>query len=142
MVLLLPIFMFFFFGFVKIFALLVLVQKIEVAAFYAGRRWQLESHRNVAYEGSFDDRRLRPDIEKKVKESLGCNIPSIRGFLGLACNRIKVTVQRTQVWNIVRLRVPVLPWNIPLMKFKFKDFVVIKYVPNRDRPIGFNLPGL
>ncbi len=28
------------------------------------------------------------------------------------------------------------------MKFKFRPFVVTKYVPNRDRPIGFNLPGI
>jgi len=64
-VLLLPLFMFFLFAFSKIFAVLVLVQKMEIASYYAARRWQLESHRNVSFE-SFDDNSLCPDIESNV----------------------------------------------------------------------------
>jgi len=37
-VLLLPLFMFFLFAFAKVFAMLVLVQKMEVASYYAARR--------------------------------------------------------------------------------------------------------
>jgi hypothetical protein len=40
-VLLLPFFAFFAFAFVKLFALLILAQRIEIASFYAARRWQL-----------------------------------------------------------------------------------------------------
>jgi hypothetical protein len=140
MVLMFPLFMFFLFGFVKIFALLVLVQKIEVAGYYAARRWQLESHRNFRYEASFDDPILKKDIQAKVREYLGCDSRGIRDFLELDCGSIRLEVQRTQVWNIVKLTVPTRRWRIPLMKFKSKDFVVTKYVPNRDRPIGFRLP--
>ena len=54
-VLLFPLFMFFLFAFAKLFALLILVQKLEIASFYAARRWQLESHRKMAYTGPEDD---------------------------------------------------------------------------------------
>ncbi len=134
--------MFFFFGFVKIFALLVLVQKMEIAGFYAAKRWQLESHRNVQYEGS-DDTGLKNDISDKTARYLGCGNPLVENFLDLDCqNRNNmVTIQRAQVWNIVTLRVRVRPWRIPLMRFRFPIFEVVKYVPNRDRPISYNLPG-
>ncbi len=137
-VLLLPLFLFFLFAFSKTFALLVLVQKMEVASYYAARRWQLESHRNVQYEG-WDNDELRPDIEKKVKGYLGFGTIA-EGFLGLA--EATVTVERTQVWNVVTLYVKTKPANIPLWKNDGFEFEVVKYVPNRDRPIAFVLPGL
>ena len=40
-VLLFPIVMFFLFAFAKVFALLILMQKLEIASFNAARRWQL-----------------------------------------------------------------------------------------------------
>lgn len=145
MALLFPIFMFFLFGFVKIFALLVLVQKVEISAYYAARRWQLESHRNVVFggRGKWDERVLKKDIEKKVRDYLGCNKKLVREILGLVCTKkgIRLKIKRAQVWNILTLKVKVLPWRIPLMKFKIPDFEVTKFVPNRDRPIGYNLPG-
>ena len=125
-VLLLPLFMFFLFAFSKVFATLILIQKMEVASFYAARRWQLESHRNVAHE-SFDNGTLCPDIEQKVKEYLG---------------DFDATTKRTQVWNVVTLTVFTNPIDLPTMKTGGYKFEVVKYVPNRDRPIAFVLPGL
>ncbi|MBI3296574.1 MAG: hypothetical protein HYZ75_00305 [Elusimicrobia bacterium] len=143
-VLLLPLFMFFLFAFSKVFALLILVQKMEIASFYAARRWQLESHRNVQYEGSFDSPILCPDIENKVRQYIGFNDPQTRAFLGLQSATI-CPVTRTQVWNVVTLKVTTRPMSIkgfPQLKVPGYNFEVVKYVPNRDRPIAFVLPGL
>lgn len=139
-VLLVPLFMFFLFAFAKTFAVLVLVQKLEIASFYAARRWQLESHRNVSYE-SFDDNQLRFDILKYVDSYLGYGTPQA-SFLELAGTSARLDVQRTQVWNIVTLSVWTRPIKLPYLQFKGHKFEVVKYVPNRDRPIAFVLPGL
>ena len=81
-VLLFPIFMFFLFAFAKVFALLILMQKLEIASFYAARRWQLESHRNASYEG-WDENNLRKmSIEPLVKTYLGYGTPAAK-FLDL-----------------------------------------------------------
>lgn len=139
MVLLLPLFMLFLFVFVKIFALLVLVQKLEVASFYAARRWQLESHRNAAYE-SWDDSALKSDILKRVRRYMGFDNPSVKKFLNL--ERAEIEIQRTQVWQVVTLRVYTRPWRFPGLKDRQGPLKldVVKYVPNRDRPIKQNLP--
>ncbi|MFA6091634.1 MAG: hypothetical protein WCU88_04025 [Elusimicrobiota bacterium] len=144
-VLLLPLFMFFLFAFSKVFAMLVLIQKMEIASYYAARRWQLESHRNVAYE-HFDEGQLCKDIEEKAACYLGfsraeCPNTVIQSFLSL--DSIKLCpIQRTQVWNIVTLTVRTKPINTPVLKFQTPPLEVTKYVPNRDRPIAFVLPGL
>ncbi|TBR21368.1 hypothetical protein EPO15_10480 [bacterium] len=143
-VLLLPLFMFFLFAFSKVFALLILVQKMEIASFYAARRWQLESHRNVQYADGFDENQLCPDIEAKVKNYIGFDDAKTKGFLGLDTARI-CPVQRTQVWNVVTLTVTTRPMGIKGLKalnMPAYKFEVVKYVPNRDRPIAFVLPGL
>jgi hypothetical protein len=145
-VLLLPLFMFFLFAFSKVFALLVLVQKMEVASYYAARRWQLESHRNIAYE-TFDDGQLCQDIEMKAACYLGFargDCPenaAISRFLSLQ-NLKLCPITRTQVWNVVTLTVWTSPVKAPLFKNPGFKFEVTKYVPNRDRPIAFVLPGL
>src|SRR5438552_857981 len=100
----LPIFVFFLFAFAKIFALLILVQKVEIASYYAARRWQLESHRNVEFEGS-DSGALLADITDRVRDYVGYNNASVAKFLDLqnSCRDgsvTGVTVQRTQVWNV------------------------------------------
>jgi hypothetical protein len=147
MALLFPIFVFFILGFAKIFALLVVVQKVELAAYYAARRWQLESHRNIAYEGTFDNRVLIKDIKNKVCGIVGCSescgTRRTSEFLGIRCRGVKVTVNRAQVWNVVEVKVPIRSWRL-LGKTVIKqvDFKITKFVPNRDRPISFNLPGL
>lgn len=139
MVLLLPLFMLFLFVFVKIFALLVLVQKLEVASFYAARRWQLESHRNVAHE-SWDDSALKGDILKRVRRYMGFENSSVKKFLNL--EKAELEIRRTQVWQEVTLKVYTRPWQFPGLKDRQGPLKleVVKYVPNRDRPIKQNLP--
>ena len=145
-VLLVPLFMLFLFLFAKVFALLVLVQKMEIASYYAARRWQLESHRNVAYEGS-DSGALLSDIKRGVNEYLGRAGSRNAKYLDLA-GEADVDVKRTQVWNIVTLTVKTKPLSSPVFKYlNLKNrsgftFTVTKYVPNRDRPIAFQLPGV
>jgi hypothetical protein len=148
-VLLFPIFMFFLFAFAKIFAMLILVQKMEIASYYAARRWQLESHRNVDYE-SDDSGLLRSDIERKASEYLGfCSAARPRcsekflDLVRLTGHGARLSVTRTQVWNIVTLTVQTRPFNIAWM-YRSPGFTFerTKYVPNRDRPIAFVLPGL
>lgn len=168
-VLLFPVFLIIVFVTAKIFALLVLVQKLEIASFYAARRWQLESHLNTS---DFPDDRLQKDIKEKVRGYIGFDNPAVAKFLNL--KDLKLEVQRTQVWNVVTLRVITSPNNIPLLckypkqvvcaepfgvdcmnGYEFmcvepgdhqgaggKELEVIKYVPNRDRPIPFVLPGI
>ena len=143
-VLLLPIFMFFLFAFAKIFAMLILVQKMEIASFYSARRWQLESHRNVEYEPD-DEGGLKSDIEKKVSQYLGFDRGGQEKFLDLVRltgHGARLAVTRTQVWNIVTLTVRTRPIQAGFYKTKGFTFEVTKYVPNRDRPIAFVLPGL
>jgi len=166
-VLLFPVFMIIALMFAKIFALLVLVQKMEIASYYAARKWQLESHRNVSYIKTFDDSVLRDSIVKNVKKYLGFDTPAEK-FLGL--RGVDITVERTQVWNIVTLTVetrPVVGKELQKLLCAYPseivcaqpygrdcqvgyDFVcnkgttldVVRYVPNRDRPIKYDLPGL
>jgi len=163
-VLLFPIFMIIVFVTAKMFALLVLVQKMEVASYYAARRWQLESHLNSEYAAGWDMYFLKQDIEKKVKGYLGFETASTRSFLNL--RSLKLDVVRTQVWNVVTLTVETAPAGIKILCIHPKQAVcgrpygaacvagydylcsggkrleVVKYVPNRDRPIQFVLPGL
>ena len=155
-VLLFPIFMFFLFAFAKVFALLILMQKLEIASFYAARRWQLESHRNASYEswdGAADGAcggTLCADINQKVLTYLGYGTPAAK-FLDLIdscrpsdnCPRKPgVKVERTQVWNVVTVTACTRGLEMPL--YKTTGYVVCstKYVPNRDRPIAFVLPGV
>jgi hypothetical protein len=51
-------------------------------------------------------------------------------------------ITRTQVWNVVTLTVWTKPVTVPLFHNQGYKFEVTKYVPNRDRPIAFVLPGL
>lgn len=153
-VLLVPLFMMFLFLFAKIFSLLVLVQKMEIASYYAARRWQLESHRNVQFAADDGDGGcggLCSDILKRVNQYLGfgtanakyLDLDKCKGNSG-ACLEIK----RTQVWNIVTLTVRTKPLTNPIFQYlgaqnrKGFEFSVTKYVPNRDRPIAFVLPGI
>ncbi|OGS13828.1 MAG: hypothetical protein A2234_11355 [Elusimicrobia bacterium RIFOXYA2_FULL_58_8] len=169
MVLLFPVFLIIVFVTAKIFALLVLVQKLEIASFYAARRWQLESHLN---SNDYPDDALKKDIEEKVSGYMGFDNPAVAKFLNLKA--LKLEVQRTQVWNVITLRITTSPQNIPLLckypkqvvcaqpygqdcmnGYDFicvdpgnhqnasgKELEVIKYVPSRDRPIQFVLPGI
>lgn len=147
--LLFPLFMFFLFAFVKIFALLVLVQRIEIASFYAARRWQLESHRNVLHEG-WDDSALRSSIQEKVLDFIGYEgsvSKDAESFLGLTTqcsdgSTVGVSVQRAEIWQVVSVVACLRPLSMPFYKAPGFVFRATKYVPNRDRPIAFILPGL
>lgn len=138
-VLLFPLFVFFLWAFAKVYALLILVQKVEIASFYAARRWQLESHRNVNFIPQ--DQKLQTHIEEKVSEYLGYKTKT-GAFLDLVGDGAKLDIDRTQVWQVVTLTVKTSPLDMPFYKTKGMEFVVTKYVPNRDRPIAFILPGL
>ena len=156
-VLIIPILIMILFFTAKVFALLIVTQKLEIASYYAGRRWQLESHTAEAYQSW--DTSLKRDIEKKVRQYLGIGKP-IANFLQLySC---KVTVKRVQTWNLVTLTVKLRPASIPLL-CKYPAGVVCqdytqlcyrghkylcisgatlemkKYVPTRDRPVNFFL---
>lgn len=166
-VLLFPVFMIIMFFTAKIFALLVLVQKMEIAAYYAARKWQLESHLYSGFATGWDETVLKKEIEEKVKEYIGFNKPAVRKFLNLKSNGFELEILRTQVWNVVTIRVHTNPSGIKLLcKYPKpavctgafqnancesgydyictggKSLEVVKYVPNRDRPIAFVLPGL
>ena len=162
-VLLFPLFLLIVFITAKIFALLVLVQKLEIASYYAARRWQLESHLNADHV-SWDDGTLKKDIEKNIRGYIGFDTPSVSKFLNL--KELKLDVVRTQVWNVVTITVVTSPAGVKMLckypkqavcTYPYgaecmsghdylcqggKQLEVIKYVPNRDRPIQFVLPGL
>lgn len=162
-VLLFPVFLVIVFITAKIFALLVLVQKMEIASYYAARRWQLESHLSADHAG-WDDGTLKKDIEKAVSGYIGFETPAVSKFLNL--KELKIDVVRTQVWNVITITVTTNPAGVKLLckypkqavcTFPYgqacldghdylcrggRQLEVIKYVPNRDRPIAFVLPGL
>jgi hypothetical protein len=162
-VLLFPMFLVIVFMTAKIFALLVLVQKLEIASYYAARRWQLESHLNADH-ANWDETTLKKDIEKAVRGYIGFDTPAVSKFLNL--KELKIEIVRTQVWNVITITVITNPAGIKLLckypkqavcTYPYgeaclnghdylcqggKSMEVIKYVPNRDRPIQFVLPGL
>ncbi len=159
-VLIVPILLLILFFTAKVFTLLVIVQKLEIASYYASRRWQLESHRSLLHQPA--DEGLRQDIKRKVERYLGFGGP-FANFLQLRSSSL--TVERTQVWNIVTLSISMKPAKVPLLcaypanivcttygEYCYKGYrylctsgarlEVIKYVPNRDRSLRFALPGL
>ncbi len=162
-VLLFPLFLLIVFITAKIFALLVLVQKLEIASYYAARRWQLESHINADHAG-WDEGTLKKDIEVAIRGYIGFETPAVKKFLNL--KDLKMEVVRTQVWNVITITVVTNPAGVKLLckypkqavcTYPYgvacmnghdylcaggKQLEVIKYVPNRDRPIQFVLPGL
>ncbi|MBQ8033281.1 MAG: pilus assembly protein, partial [Elusimicrobiaceae bacterium] len=71
MVLLFPILIIFVLFIIKIFGLLVLNQKMQIAGTYAARRYQLQSHVTDYYDKGYDRRFLKKDIQRKVEEFVG-----------------------------------------------------------------------
>lgn len=158
-VLLFPLFLILTLFILKIYGLLIIVQKSEIASFYAARRWQLESHRAAKFTETWDNNFLKKDIEEKVQNYIGFKNPATRKFLSL--KKVSITVERTNVWNIINLNIETYPPRLPLLcsydkrevckypytqacfrgyKFICEDggkIVVTKNVPNRDRPISF-----
>ena len=161
-VLLFPIFFILALFIIKIYGLLIVLQKAEIASAYAGRRWQLESHRATKYTSGWDKNFLIPSITKQVQNYIGFNNPATRKFLSL--RKVDVDIKRYEVWNVITITVATYPPRIPLLCSYDKrevckrpygqacmrgyNFIcetggtlqVVKQVPNRDRPIGFILP--
>lgn len=96
-VLLFPVFLIFILFIIKIFGLLVLDQKLEIAMFYAARRFQLQSHETDYYADTWDRRFLEKDIKKKVEDYLGFNNEGMRKFLSL--REIKLDINRSGTWT-------------------------------------------
>ncbi|ACC98744.1 TadE family protein [Elusimicrobium minutum Pei191] len=162
-VLLFPLFLIFIVFMAKIFALLVLVQKMEIASAYAAKRWQLESHSNIDYATGWDNSFLLKDIQKKVEDYIGFNNRAMKDFMSL--RSVKVNIERTQVWNEVKITVNTQPAQIAILCKYDKQVVcrdqairdnclrgynylcesggqmeVKKFVPTRGRPVQFQLP--
>ena len=110
-VLLFPVMVIFIVFIIKIFGLLVLTQKMEIAGFYAARRYQLQSH-ITDYLTRWDRRFLQKDIEKKVKDYLGFSNPGMRRFLSL--RDLKLNIQTSGTWTKVTMTVLTAP---PRVKF-------------------------
>ena len=75
----------------------MLDQKLEVAMFYAARRFQLQSHETDYYADTWDRRFLEKDIKKKVEDYLGFNNEGMRKFLSL--REIKLDINRSGTWT-------------------------------------------
>ncbi len=96
---------------IKIFGLLVLSQKMEIAGFYAARRFQLQSH-TTDYLQRWDRRYLTKDIKKKVEDYLGFNNEGMRKLLSL--RNLKLDINTSGTWTRVVLTVYTAP---PRIKF-------------------------
>ncbi len=110
-VLLFPVLVIFILFIIKIFGLLVLTQKMEIAGFYAARRYQLQSH-VTDYLTRWDRRYLQKDIQKKVEEYLGFNNPGMVRFLSL--RSLKLDINTSGTWTRVTMTVFTAP---PRIKF-------------------------
>lgn len=119
-VLLFPVMVIFIVFIIKIFGLLVLTQKMEIAGFYAARRFQLQSH-TTEYLQRWDQRYLTKDIQKKVEEYLGFNNPGMMRFLSL--RKLDMQIRTSGTWTKVTLTVNTAP---PRVRFlcKYNKFKV------------------
>ncbi len=101
MVLLFPVLVVFVLFIIKIFGLLVLNQKMQIAGMYAARRYQLQSHVTDFYEQGWDRRYLKKDVQRKVEEIIGFNNPGTRQFLSL--NSFKMDINTDDNWTKITL---------------------------------------
>ena len=160
MVLLFPVFVIFLVFIIKIFGLLVLSQKMQIAGTYAARRYQMQSHVNTYFEQTWDKRFLKKDIQKKVEDYLGFNNPGTVRFLSL--NTLKVDIETSGTWTKVTLRASTRAPRIRFLCNYNKDQVcqhdeyclkgyaflcesgatveVIKYAGKNERPNGYARP--
>ncbi len=101
MVLLSPVVIVFVLFIIKIFGLLVLNQKMQMAGSYAARRFQLQSHVTEYYEKGWDRRFLKKDIQRKIEEMIGFNNPGMRQFLSL--NSFRMDIDTRNNWTKIVL---------------------------------------
>ena len=159
-VLLFPFFVIFILFIIKIFGLLVLSQKMEIAGYYAARRYQLQSHTTDYYHRTWDRRFLMKDIQKKVESYLGFNNPGMKKFLSL--NTVKVDINNSGSWTKVIITARTKAPRIRFLCNYKKDDVcdrdakclkgyaflcetggevsVIKYVGHNERPAPYARP--
>ena len=159
-VLLFPIFVIFILFIIKIFGLLVLSQKMEVAGYYAARRFQLQSHETDYYQRTWDKRFLEKDIQKKVENYLGFDNAGMRKFLSL--NKLVLDINRSGTWTKMVLTARTKAPRIRFLCNYNKDRVcerdakclkgyaflcetggevsVIKYIGHNDRPNPYQRP--
>lgn len=120
-VLLFPLFVIFIVFIIKVAGLLVLNQKMQIAANYAARRYQLQSHQTPIYANSWDKRYLKPKIEEKIKDYLGLNNPGMRKFLSI--RDFKLTIDPSNTWTSVTLVAYITPLRIRFLCNYNKDRV-------------------
>lgn len=159
-VLLFPFIVIFILFIIKIFGLLILNQKMEIASFYAARRYQLQSHTTDYYANTWDRRFLKKDIQKKVEAYLGFNNPNMTKFLSL--REFKMDIDTSGTWTRVILTAYTRPPRIRFLCNYNKDQVcdrdarclkgyaflcetggevkVFKYIGANERPSPFARP--
>lgn len=160
MVLLFPVLIIFVVFIIKIFGLLVLNQKMQIAGTYAARRFQLQSHVTEYYAEGWDKRVLKKDIQRKVEEYVGFNNPGMRQFLSLS--NFKLDVDTKGDWIKITLLAQTKPPRIKFLCNYDKDAVcerdryclrgysflcengmqikVIKYAGPNERPLPYIRP--
>ena len=119
MVLLFPVFVILLLFIVKVVGLFILNQKMHIAAVYAARRFQLQSHITPKYANGWDKNYLIPSIEKKVKDYLGFNNEGTRKFLNLRA--VKLQVDNTTTWTRTTLTAYMAPLRIRFLCNYKKD---------------------
>ena len=159
-VLLFPLFVIFILFIIKIFGLLILSQKMEIAGYYAARRFQLQSHETDYYANTWDRRFLKKDTQRKVESYLGFDNEGMRKFLSL--NELKMDIETSGTWTKVVLTARTKPPRIRFLCNYNKDQVcdrdakclkgymflcetggeveVIKYVGHNERPAPYQRP--
>ncbi|MCQ2410219.1 MAG: hypothetical protein MJ053_01445 [Elusimicrobiaceae bacterium] len=159
-VLLFPFFVIFILFIIKIFGLLVLSQKMEIAGYYAARRFQLQSHETDYYQRTWDKRFLEKDIQEKVENYLGFDNPGMRKFLSL--KELKMDINRSGTWTKLVLTARTKAPRIRFLCNYNKDLVcdrdakclkgyaflcetggevsVIKYMGHNERPAPYQRP--
>ncbi|MEK6544373.1 MAG: hypothetical protein AABZ44_08075 [Elusimicrobiota bacterium] len=140
MVILVPIFLIFAIAIVKIFVLSVFVQKMELACYYAGRRWMLESHKNAKYN-QWDMSTLKNDLENMTAEFLGAGDPLKEQLIGFTRSDIRLEIKPTIIYAVMTLHIRTRGL-IPFQPDSVKEWTIVKYVPTRDRPIGWAIPSV
>jgi len=127
MVLLFPVFVIFIVFIIKIFGLLVLSQKMQIAGTYAARRFQMQSHVNDYFARTWDQRYLKKDIQKKVEEYIGFKNPGTVRFLSL--RSLKLDIETSGTWTKVTMeattRAPRIRFCVTIIKTKFVSTIII-----------------
>ncbi len=160
MVLLFPVLIVFVLFIIKIFGILVLNQKLQIAGTYAARRYQLQSHETQFFAQGWDKRFLQKDLQRKIEDYIGFSNPGMKQFLSL--NTFKMDINMNGGWARIELIVNTKPINIRFLCKYDKQRVceqdqyclrgynflceqgtqikVIKYAGKNERPLPYARP--